>query len=117
MTYDVCAKVGDSLRAEDRRAALAKKKLMRDQQRLRAIMQRIKASRRGVGPRDLHAALKLISAHYDVDLPNGYTRQLNGEFASECRDSYSARRRVIHAHVCKAGIDVLGGADARSRDI
>lgn len=72
-------KVGDSLRAESRRAALAKKKLMRDQQRLKDIMRHITASREVAGPRDLHRALNLVSAQYDVDLPNGYTRQLNGE--------------------------------------
>lgn len=119
-------KVGDSLRAESRRAALAKKKLMRDQQRLKDIMRHIRASRGGAGPRDLHRALNLVSAQYDVDLPNGYTRQLNGEFVwwemsrappgipgSPCAFLGPKKARIrgwghgrVHGHV-------MGSADAR----
>jgi hypothetical protein len=66
--------VGRTLRADDHRAALAKEKLMRDQRRLKAIMQRIKQSRKP----DLHDQLHLTTAQYDVDLKNGYTHQLNG---------------------------------------
>ena len=79
-------KVGQSIKKEDRRAVLAQKKLMRDQQRLKAVIARIKATRNGAGPRDLHGPLKLISAQYSVDLRNGYTQQLNGECTAERKD-------------------------------
>ena len=49
----------------------------------KAVMSRIKATRNQSGPRDLHGQLKLVSAQYSVDLPNGYTRQLNGACTAE----------------------------------
>ena len=63
------------LEAESHRAALAKEKLLSDQRRLKAIMQRIRVSSK---PRDLHDKLHLVQAQYAVDLKNGYTHQLNG---------------------------------------
>ena len=63
------------LEAESHRAALAKEKLLSDQRRLKAIMQRIRVSSK---PRDLHGKLHLVQAQYAVDLKNGYTHQLNG---------------------------------------
>jgi len=106
-------KVGHSLKEEDRRAVLAQKKLMRDQERLKAVMSRIKATRNQAGPRDLHGPLKLVSAQYSVDLPNGYTRQLNGEYRSEYwTRAYSGSGGFDFAADSGFGLSAVKGGDA-----
>jgi hypothetical protein len=69
------------LKAEDRRASLAKKKLQHDEERLRAIMRRMKTARMVASASS--EKLHLTRANYAVSLRQGYTHQLNGWYRSE----------------------------------